>query len=49
MKDLIKYLVLTIIAGGAIPIILSQLTRKLRKQTNNDGCRNEGKKKKKGD
>jgi hypothetical protein len=28
MKEMIKYLIIAVIVGGAIPIILSNLTRK---------------------
>jgi len=36
MRDMIKYLIIAIIAGGAVPIIISYLTKKKRKNKINN-------------
>jgi len=36
MEDLVKYLIIAILAGGAIPIIISYLTKRSRKRKKKD-------------
>ena len=36
MKDMFKYLILAIIVGGAVPIIISYLTKKHHRKNSND-------------
>jgi len=36
MKELVKYLIIAIIAGGAIPIIFSYLTKKNKRKNKHD-------------